>query len=189
LVAVAAGLLVLVARPGLLDAPARFLVLRDGFETVDAVLVMAGDPGYERTSTAARLVLQGRARLLILTGGEPGPGDSSSSLAAWARHKGVREDQIRTESASTGTHSSLIAVRPILEADGVKTLALVTSPYHQRRAYGAARRVLGASIRILNWPAEPSSWSSEGWWRKARSRHIVFSEHLKLAYYALRGWI
>jgi len=190
LLLLAASALVLTARPSLLDGPAHYLVLRrDPVETVDAALVMAGDPGYERTKTGARLVLEGRARLLILTGGEPGPGDSSASLAAFARQLGVRDDQIRTESVSTGTHSSMEAVGGILAADGVKTLALVTSPYHQRRAFGSARRVFGKDVRILNWPVEPSFWSPERWWRSGRSRQIVISEHVKLAYYALRGWI
>jgi uncharacterized SAM-binding protein YcdF (DUF218 family) len=184
----AAGL-VLVARPALLDAPSHYLVLRDEFGRVDAALVMAGDPGYERTTTALRLVLEGRARLLILTGGEPGPGDSASSLLAWARSHGIRDDQIRVESVSTGTRSSMEAVRPILEAEGVKTLALVTSPYHQKRANGAAVKVFGPGVRVFNLPARPSFWAPEGWWKTSRSRRIVVSEYLKLGYYGLRGWI
>jgi 4-aminobutyrate aminotransferase-like enzyme len=54
----------------LTDAPARFLVLQDPLAVTDAVVVMAGDPDYERTLTAARLVRAKQARLLILTGGQ-----------------------------------------------------------------------------------------------------------------------
>ena len=171
------------------DAPARYLVLEDDFDVVDAALVMAGDPGYERTTAAARLVLLGRARLLILTGGEPGPGDSSASLRAWARHLGVSEEQIRTESVSAGTFSSMRAVEPILRAERVRTVALVTSPYHQRRAFLTAVRVFGNNVRVFNHPARPSTWSPRRFWANAWSRRIVVSEHVKLAYYALRGWI
>ena len=179
-----AGALVLLS-----DAPARFLVLEDDFGTVDAALVMSGDPGYERTTTASRLVLSGRARLLILTGGEPGPGDSSASLREWARHLGVSDAQIRTESVSAGTGSSMRAVKPILRAEGVRTIALVTSPYHQRRAFLTAVRVFGRGVRVFNYPARPSAWTPHRWWTTPGSRHIVVSEHAKLAYYALRGWI
>ena len=171
------------------DAPARYLVLEDDFDVVDAALVMSGDPGYERTTTAARLVLRGRARLLILTGGEPGPGDSSASLRAWALQLGVAEAQIRTESVSTGTWSSMRAVKPILHAERIRTVALVTSPYHQRRAFLTAIRVFGRRVRVLNHPARPSIWSPCRWWATERSLRIVVSEHLKLAYYAFRGWI
>lgn len=174
----------------LTDAPARRLVLDDPLPaTVDAALVMAGDPGYERTTTAARLVVEGRARLLILTGGEPGPGDSSSSLRAWALRKGVPADRIRTESVSRGTHGSMLAIRPILEAENIRTLVLVTSPYHHRRAFQTAVRAFGPRVSVFNHPARPSGWAPVGWWRTSYSRRIVLSEHLKLAYYTLRGWM
>ena len=171
------------------DAPARYLVLEDDFDVVDAALVMSGDPGYERTTTAARLVLTGRARLLILTGGESGPGDSSASLRAWALHIGITEAQIRTESGSSGTWSSMRAVEPILRAERIRTVALVTSPYHQRRAFLTASRVFGNKVRVFNHPARPSTWSPRRFWATAESRRVVVSEHLKLAYYALRGWL
>ena len=150
---------------------------------------MAGDPGYERTTTAARLVTEGRARLLIATGGEPGPGDSASSLRDWALRKGVRDEQIRIEQVSAGTWSSMLAVRPILEAEHVRTVVLVTSPYHQRRAHAAARKAFGPGIEVLSHTARPSSWSPHRWWATAHSRRVVVSEYLKLAYYAARGWI
>ncbi len=172
------------------DAPARWLVLDDPLPpTFDAALVMAGDPGYERTTTAARLVVEGRARLLILTGGEPGPGDSASSLQAWALRKGVPEDRIRVESVSQGTHSSMLAIRPILDEENVRTLVLVTSPYHHRRAFQTAVRAFGPRVTVFNHPARPAGWKPGGWWRTSYSRRIVLSENVKLAYYALRGWI
>lgn len=172
------------------DAPANWLVLDDALpDRVDAALVMAGDPGYERTTTAARLVTEGRARLLIITGGEPGPGDSASSLRAWAIRQGVPEEKIRTEMESTGTHSSMLAVQPALEKEGVRLIALVTSPYHQRRASLSAAKVFGKTVKILNHPARPSFWSPRGWWRSGLSRRIVFSEYMKLGYYRLRRWI
>lgn len=172
------------------DAPAHWLVLDDPLPAAaDAVLVMAGDPGYERTTTAARLVTEGRARLLVLTGGERGPGDSAASLKAWALHLGVPPDRIRMEEKSSGTRSSMLAVKPVLERERVRVLVLVTSPYHQRRAYAAAAKAFGAEIRILNHPARPSFWSPSGWWRTGFSRGVVLTEYAKLAYYAARRWI
>jgi uncharacterized SAM-binding protein YcdF (DUF218 family) len=150
---------------------------------------MAGDPGFERTTTAAWLVASGRARLLILTGGESGPGDSSSSLRAWALRQGVPADRIRSESVSQGTHSSMLAVQPILEEENVRTLVLVTSPYHHRRAFQTAVRAFGPRVEVFNHPARPSGWAPQGWWRTSYSRQIVLSEHVKLVYYALRCWI
>jgi uncharacterized SAM-binding protein YcdF (DUF218 family) len=169
------------------DEPARWLVVRDPLRKVDAAVVMAGDPNYERTRTAARLVLAGEAHLLVVTGGEPGPGDSAGSLRDAAIALGVPPERIRMERVSHSTREALLAVRPILAWERVRSIALVTSPYHQRRSYWSARQVLHG-IQILNRPAEPSFWSPESWWRDGFSRRIVVSEYLKLAYYLLRGW-
>jgi uncharacterized SAM-binding protein YcdF (DUF218 family) len=170
------------------DEPARWLVARDKLAApVDAALVLAGDPDYERTRTACRLVLAGEARLLVLTGGEPGPGDSAESLRAVALRLGVPEGRIRMEQVSHSTRQSMEAVRPILESEGVRTVVVVTSPYHQRRAAWAARRAL-PGVRVWSQPAEPSAWTPEEWWRTRWGRRIVLMEYGKLAYYILRGW-
>ena len=169
------------------DEPARWLVARDPPQPADAAIVLAGDPDYERTKTAARLVLGGQARLLVLTGGEPGPGDSALSLREVALRAGVPAERIRMEQVSRSTHESLEAVRAILEREGVRRAIVVTSPYHQRRAAWAARRSL-PGIATFSQPAEPSAWTPYGWWKTPAGRRIVFGEYAKLAYYVLRGW-
>jgi uncharacterized SAM-binding protein YcdF (DUF218 family) len=169
------------------DAPARWLVVEDPLRPADAVLVLAGDPDYERTKTAARLLLGGQARLLIVTGGEPGPGDSAESLRDVAIHAGVPPERIRMERVSRSTHGSMEAIRPILDREAVRSLIVVTSPYHQRRAAWAARRTL-KGIEIVSRPADPAGWRPEGWWNTRRNRWIVLGEYGKLVYYVLRGW-
>jgi uncharacterized SAM-binding protein YcdF (DUF218 family) len=165
------------------DAPARFLVVEDPPEVVDAVVVLAGDPSYERTTYAAGLVLAGQAKWLVVTGGEPGPGDSAASLRARAIALGVPPSAILSEESSSGTWESLVNLRPVLERAGIRSVALVTSPYHQRRASRVARRVWPV-MRVVCRPARPSFWSPEGWWRSSRSRRVVLNEWLKLAGYA-----
>jgi len=169
------------------DEPARFLVVADPPRLADAALVLAGDPDYERTKSGARLWPSGEVRLLILAGGEPGPGDSAQSLREVALGLGVPPEAIRMEQVSHSTHESMLAVRPILEQEGVRSLAVVTSPYHQRRAVWAARRTL-RGVEIVSRPAEPAVWQPTGWWKTRWNRRIVLGEYLKLAYYILRGW-
>ena len=60
----------------------------------------------------------GQVRLLILTGGEPGPGDSATSLRDVAIRAGVPPERIRMEQVSRSTHGSMEAIRPILGAGG-----------------------------------------------------------------------
>jgi uncharacterized SAM-binding protein YcdF (DUF218 family) len=170
------------------DRPARWLILEDPLDRVDAAVVLAGDPSYERTGEAASLVRSGRARLLVVTGGEKGPGDSAESLRDKAIALGVPKDRIRMEDVSHGTREAMVAIAGILRAEHVASVALVTSPYHQRRTYLAARKAL-PGVELVNHPVRGSFWDHRGWWRSPRSRRIVLTEYAKLAYYVMRGWI
>ena len=98
-------------------------------------------------------------------------------------------ERIRYEDRSTDTRESLVNVAPILREEGVRTLVLVTSPYHQRRAFLAARRAL-PGLRIVNRPVRTQPWPpARPWWREAATRRVVLQEYAKLVYYGLRGWI
>jgi uncharacterized SAM-binding protein YcdF (DUF218 family) len=169
------------------DEPARWLVVIDPPRHADAAVVLAGDPDYERTKTAVRLLLDGQVGLLVLTGGEPGPGDSATSLRDVALRAGVPDDRIRMEQLSRSTRGSMVAIRPILEREGIRSVVVVTSPYHQRRACWTARRTL-RGIEVRSQPADPAGWKPEGWWKTGWGRRIVLGEYAKLAYYVLRGW-
>jgi uncharacterized SAM-binding protein YcdF (DUF218 family) len=92
------------------------------------------------------------------------------------------------ETVSHGTREALVAVADILRAEGVTSVALVTSPYHQRRTYLTARKAL-RGVRLFNHPVRVSFWDQRRWWQKWGSRRIVLTEYGKLVYYALRGWI
>jgi uncharacterized SAM-binding protein YcdF (DUF218 family) len=169
------------------DEPARWLVVADPPRWADAAVVLAGDPDYERTKTAARLLLEGQVGLLIVTGGEPGPGDSAESLRDVAIRAGVPSGRIRMEQVSRSTRGSMEAIRPILEQERIRSVAVVTSPYHQRRATWTARRML-PGVEVVSRPADPAGWKPEGWWKSRWNRRIVLGEWAKLAYYVLRGW-
>jgi uncharacterized SAM-binding protein YcdF (DUF218 family) len=188
--AVGAAGLALVALAAILarDRAARFLVVDDPPRPCDAIVVMAGDPGYERTTAAVSLMRSQNVATLILTGGEPGPGDSAESLRAKALALGVPEARIQVETVSHSTREAVLAVAPILEALGARTVTVVTSPYHQRRATAAARRAWpGVIVRAR--AAAPSAWRPERWWATSGGRRVVASEYAKLLYYGVRGWL
>jgi len=170
------------------DDVARWLILEDPPTRVDAALVLGGDYWFERTTSGAALVRQGAAGLLVLVGRDQPPG-SVMDLRAKALDLGVPADRIRVDLRGRSTRESLRCVAPLLRAEGVRSVALVTSPYHQRRAYLTARRAL-PDLAIVNRPAAPSFYEPPSrWWRTALTRNFVLSEYLKLAYYGLRGWI
>jgi uncharacterized SAM-binding protein YcdF (DUF218 family) len=169
------------------DLPGSFLVMEDPPGFTDAAVVMAGDLGFERTSAAAALVRSGQCRLVVVTGQGIG-GDSALSLRERAVALGVPPERIRVEGTSRTTRESLMNVAPILTREGVHSVSLVTSPYHQRRATLAAREAW-PDVLVRSRPASSELWRTRGWWRSPWARRVVASEYVKLAYYGLRGWI
>jgi len=166
-----------------------WLVVRDPPTRTDAALVLGGDPYFERTGHAVRLLKKGLVTRLIFCGGEPGPGDHALSLMQHARELGAPEESLLIEDRSHSTRESVEFALPLLQQHGIRSLTLVTSPFHQRRAFLAARKSLGNEVRLVNSPADPSFWKPDGWWQDWWSAKVVFTEYVKLVYYFVRGWI
>lgn len=187
-VVAAQGLAVVLTAVAFREQPARWLILEDPPARVDAALVLGGDYWFERTRAGAALVRAGHAQLLILVGRDQPPG-SVMDLRAKAVELGVPAERIQVDARGRSTRESLLGVAPLLRNAGVHSVALVTSLYHQRRAFLAARRAL-PGVTIVNRPARPSFYEPpSGWWRTALTREFVLSEYVKLAYYAARGWV
>ena len=166
-----------------------WLVVRDPPTRTDAALVLGGDPYFERTGHAVRLLKKGLVTRLIFCGGEPGPGDHALSLMQHARELGAPEESLLIEDRSHSTRESVEFALPLLQENRIRSLTLVTSPFHQRRTFLAARKSLGNEVRLVNSPADPSFWKPDGWWQDWWSAKVVFTEYIKLAYYFVRGWI
>jgi uncharacterized SAM-binding protein YcdF (DUF218 family) len=101
------------------DAPAR----------VDAVLVLAGGRG-ERETTGARLVQQGLAPVIVFSDG--GVPDSSSGRLCRQRFAGIRVVCLHAEVGSTRGEAR--AFSELAAREGWRSVAVVTSSYHVRRA-------------------------------------------------------
>jgi uncharacterized SAM-binding protein YcdF (DUF218 family) len=178
-VAVAASALA-VANP---DAPGRFLQREDRLEGADAMLVFNGDPNYERTLEAVRLYRAGYARYIVFSG-RGGPGDSAQSMAQVATQNGVPPQALLLEEEATSTYEDVLFVRRLVIENHVRRLILVTSPYHQLRAYLVARHLLPGLV-LINHPAPSRLWSAHTWWQYPKMRHVVLNEYMKLAGYLL----
>jgi uncharacterized SAM-binding protein YcdF (DUF218 family) len=96
---------------------------------VDAVLVLAGGDG-EREATGIRLVREGVAPVVVFSdGGRPG---APSARRCLLRVDGVRVACLRPETSSTRGEARAFA--ELAGREGWRSVAVVTSSYHLRRA-------------------------------------------------------
>jgi uncharacterized SAM-binding protein YcdF (DUF218 family) len=82
------------------------------------------------------------ARVVILTGGT-GPGDTTSEAAVgrgYVRKHGIPDDAILLENEGRTTRESMLAVAGMLNGRGLKTVILVSDPFHMLRLWILSRR-------------------------------------------------
>jgi uncharacterized SAM-binding protein YcdF (DUF218 family) len=146
----------------------------------DAALVLSGDVDYRRAARAADLYHTGAVRHILMTGVGVG-GDSAYELKSVAVRLGVPSAAIRLEATSTTTRENLVRAALPIRSAGWRRVCLVTSESHMGRAWRAAARVLPEVEWILVPVPDPGPWS--------RILEVRLQEWVKLAWYALRGWI
>lgn len=181
------SLLVFAGHSLLLDKAGRYLLEKDALKPADVIVVLAGEE-KERIDYGVRLFKDGWSRKdrIIMSGG-PAVGDRSSAalMKEYAAHLGIPARDILTEALSRSTEENALYTRKLLLKKGYKSIILVTSPYHSKRASVIFRKILGRNWKIINAPCEPSWFSFDGWWRRPRDRDAVLSEFSKF----LRIWI
>ena len=78
-------------------------------------------------------------------------------------------------------------VKALAVKNGYRSLILVTSPTHSRRAWLVFRKVFkDEKVRILALPSKYSEFRPEDWWKKRKYIREVIIEYQKLIFYALK---
>lgn len=127
----------------------RPLVIREPLAALDAIVVLGAPLGpgealspvlAERVAAAAALWHAGGGRLVVATGGVTRGAQRAEAdvIAAALRERGVPD--VLVERASQTTRENARLTRPILEAHGVRSLWIVTQPFHGRRSARLFRR-------------------------------------------------
>ncbi len=192
------GLIVLVAvllgayysYPSFLEGAARFLIVRDRLEPADVIVVLAGDDNGERVEEAVKVYRKGYSQKLLLSGG---PLAWNLTAAQWmrkhARTLGIPSTAILTQDRSRSTLEDVILCLPILKKYGFRSLILVTSPTHSRRAKRVFEKVCaGEGIKIISWPAQKSKFKLSRWWTRHEDTQLVIWEYVSLVFYWFKGF-
>ncbi|MFN2454912.1 MAG: YdcF family protein [Pyrinomonadaceae bacterium] len=179
---------------------AQALIVKTGPTHADALVVLGGASTYlERTAWAAKLFSEGRAPKVILTNDNLQSGwlDAQQRnpifverAAAELQRRGVPAQSIEIiPQPISSTYEEAVQLRRYAETHKARSLLLITSAYHSRRALWTLRHVFqGTDTEIgvdpvatgLQTPAPASWWGHKSGWR------WIPGEYLKLLYYRAR---
>ena len=178
---------------------ARALIVSAPIDSADAIVVLSGSSTYvERTHKAAALYRQRRAPLVLLTDDHTQGGWSSTlqrnpyfveRATDELIKQGVPVEKIRIiPGMPSSTHEEVLGIKDYASAQGLRSLLVVTSAYHSRRALRSLRQAFaGTETTIGLDPVPPGSQtpSPAFWWLRPEGWRIVGSELVKLIYYRM----
>jgi uncharacterized SAM-binding protein YcdF (DUF218 family) len=176
------------------------LIVKADLASADALVVLSGSSSYlERTQKAAELYRQGRAPLVLLTNDHTRGGWSNvlqtnpyfvDRASEELTKQGVPAERIRiVPGVAASTHSEAVIVKDYAAAHGMRSVLIVTSAYHSRRALRTFRQSFaGAGVAIGLEPAAIGSQTPAAptWWLRPSGWRDVAGEYVKLIYYWLR---
>lgn len=146
---------------------------RQNARKADAIVVLAGGKG--RVEEGVRLFRESRAEFLFFVGVDPTvrksdlyrpkPGDPSA-------------DNVILEKASRNTLENSIFGRDVIVRSGVRSVLLITSRYHLKRASILFRNSLPRDITIIPYPVDSVNLK-ESWWSHGGSFQLLFREFYK----------
>lgn len=179
---------------------ARTLIVHAAMEHADAIVVLSGSSAYEeRTKHAAELFHHGRAPLVVLTDDHTRGGWSSAeqrnpffverALAQLVKH-GVPADRIKiAPGLAASTYDEAQLLKQFAVEQGFRSVLIVTSAYHSRRALWTFRRGLAdtpTTVGLEPVPLGTHTPSTVFWWLQPEGWRTVGGEYVKLTYYWLR---
>ena len=156
-------------------------------ERSDAIIVISGDENLARHREGIRLWRGEWAPVLIFSGAaREGPISNAADMRRRALDDGVPPTSILLDEQGADTYGNALQTRRLMEAHGLKSAILVTSPYHLQRAVVTFQGVYrGTGIRIVGRAAPDSDWRKRSWWLRDDLRRLTLTELEKLAYIAL----
>ncbi len=170
----------------------RWLVVNEPQKS-DVILVLSGDHNDRRYWTALALLRAGYGREVVI--------DENSDVLEYGRSPlELRADfisrtapdlQSRIRICATPAQSTQAEAYPVarcLQALSARTVLLVTSDYHTRRALSIMRRRLPQYQWSAAAAADPSQFRPE-WWRDREAAKTTLNEWLKTAWwYVVDRW-
>lgn len=177
---------------------AERLIVEKPLEQADAILILAGSSVYaERTNKAVELFKQGIAPKIVLT--------DDGEKTGWSRREkrnipyvemaqrnliaqGISAESIVVfKPNGSGTIYEAQIVREKIKENNWKSILIVTSAYHTRRALDTFEKISAEDNVQIGIVAAPDAQPTPAfyWWLTANGWNWVVSEYVKSFYYWL----
>lgn len=178
------GIFAIVA--GIIVGSGFYLSPQDKLNKSDAIVVISGGETDLRVKEGVKLYQDGWAPLLIMSGAARDAGESNAeAMKRLAIKLGAPEEKILVEKEARNTLDNAKFTRELMASQQIDSIILVTSPYHQRRAFITFGYYLKEDVSIINHSAPDSAWRKNGWWQDDWARKITLSELQKITYLAV----
>lgn len=148
----------------------------------DAIVVLTGGKG--RVSEGVRLYREGIAPYLIIVGADP-------TVRIRDIYEPVKGDPsangVILEKNSRNTLENAIYGKEMITRHKIKSILLITSRYHLKRATILMRNALPQKCAIYPYPIDSSNLK-ETWWNHSLSFSLLFSEFYKYCMFRVFFW-
>jgi len=173
-----------------------FLIYEQKPQKADLIVVLNGRD-TERSLATVDLYNQGYSNLIVMSIGYKQPGSDEF----WKRvggnfngkvffqraieAMGIPEESFRfIRNGVSSTYDEALATREFLKKNGYKSILIVTSKWHSRRAYLTFKSVIkDDGIKVWIYPSKYDTFDPNAWWKKETDAELVFYEYVRLIYY------
>ena len=167
------------ARHPLLRFAGESLVVEDPPEKSDAIIILSDDNFYaDRATRAAELFRQKLAPVVVASGVRLRP---NAGIAELMTHdlieRGVpRENILPFPQDADNTREEVQFLQKLVREKNWKSVIVVTSNYHSRRAKYIFGKILADSVTVRMAAARDADFDPQHWWEHRKSVKLFFHE-------------
>ncbi|MFX0124539.1 MAG: YdcF family protein [Candidatus Hodarchaeota archaeon] len=183
----------------LLQQIGRFLIIEQNPVKADIIVVLNGRD-TERSLAAVDLYNKGYADLILIARGPKQPGsdefwkrvgsdwNSKIFFQRAIEAMGIPDSSFKMiGNGATSTYDEAKVAKRFVNQNGYKSILIVTSKWHSKRAYLTFRSVFNKDTeikkRITIHPSKYDTFDPDNWWKTGADAELVFREYVRLIYY------
>jgi len=191
-------LVIVVSHQYILKKIGYFLILEQNPQKADVIVVLNGRD-TERSLAAVDLYKGGYANLIILAQGSKQPGcdefwkrvsknfNGKIFFQRAIEAMGIPENSFKLiGDGVSSTYDEAKTTKRFMRQNGYKSVLLVTSKWHSKRAYLTFKSALkNDGIKVTVHPSKYDTFNPDGWWKNESDAEEVFGEYVRLTYYVV----